>query len=92
MEIIDVTHLSIDKVKDIYFEEQDTMSFKEDKNEVFKDSWVLVESRYYIIKIFVFDRDGHKVRFTPNQQFKLKLDGHFKLISQNSKSKPIYLV
>jgi len=85
MEIIDVSHLyaqnKLDKIREIYFEEIESMSSKEEWNEIFKDSWVLVEKKQYVIKIFLFDWDGHKIRFTQNQEFKLELDTNFKVIS-----------
>lgn len=73
MEIIDVTHLysqgRIDQIRDLYFEEKEDQRHKDDRSYYFKDSWVLVKNRYYVVKIYLFDQAENRIWFTKNQEF-----------------------
>lgn len=78
MEIIDVTHLytsgKMEEIRDLYFEEKEDSRFKDQSNYYFKDSWVLVKSRYYVVKIYLFDQAENKIRFTKNQEFEFAFE------------------
>jgi hypothetical protein len=77
MELIDVTeHVKDGKLtpeaETAYLsEEEEQLKAKDERNEVFLPSWILVEKRFYVIKFFLFDKLNHKIRLTSKTQFKL---------------------
>lgn len=93
MEIIDVTHFDNWKIKELYFEEKEEFTTKDERNYVFWDKWVLVEKRKYIIKFYLFDSFGHRIRLINSMDFGFEFDKTiFNQIDWNSKNKPIFLV
>lgn len=48
-------------------------------------NWILIEGNYYLMKIFLFDRDKHPIHLTDNLVFNNILDSaHFEIIKHNS--------
>lgn len=47
-------------------------------------NWVLVEGNYYLLQVFLFDRDKHPIHLTENLVFSHLLDAdHFDLVKVN---------
>ncbi len=83
VEIVDVTQHMID-AKTILVDDL-SKPFTEQLGITDWDSnWILVEGNYYLIKIFLFDRDKHPIHLTENLIFNNILDrNHFDIIKLN---------
>jgi hypothetical protein len=47
-------------------------------------NWVLVEGRYYLVKIFVFDKEKRNISLTSNLVFKTTVDGtYLEIVKRN---------
>ena len=50
-----------------------------------QDNWVLVRERYYLIKVYLLDKENNPIRLTENLQFNHKIDSSlFTVIGNNS--------
>lgn len=48
------------------------------------NNWILVEGHYYLLKVFLFDRDKNSIFLTENCIFKNHIDHeHFDVIKSN---------
>jgi hypothetical protein len=47
-------------------------------------NWVLVEERFYLVRVFLFDRDNNLIRLTDNLQFNHSFNSdHLLLVHAN---------
>jgi len=83
VDIVDVSQQMLD-AKTFLIDDM-TKSYTEQLGVTEWDSnWILVEGNYYLIKIFLFDRDKHPIQLTDNLVFNNIIDpSHFEVVKIN---------
>lgn len=85
IEVVDVTTQISDPQKSIVLKDGSGKTYYEQLDLKDWDSnWILIEGNYYLMKVFLFDRDKHPIFLTENLIFNNILDpAHFEIIKLN---------
>jgi nuclear pore complex protein Nup210 len=108
VELYDVTHrvseIGVDDYAErIYgsYSDQELNSVKKENLmiELHQNTWILVEERYYLVNMFLFDEAKHRIELTENLVFDFSLNTEFidvfdvnRVSSSNSQKSNLYLI
>ena len=74
--MIDLSTVLLDDFTKTYYEQ---LGIKD-----WDSNWILIEGHYYLMKVFLFDRDKHPIYLTENLIFNNILDpNHFDIVRLN---------